>query len=465
MPSVDSDRLFSTPKHSRYDEITIASVKPITPGSKRLPEESLKSDIMEKLNRPNTNTYMNLSNRFSLLSEITQSTNTTEVQMDTTTSDPTNIPTTSGTSNTSTSSASNTPTPAAAKVPPIVVGSKFYEQLLHTLKHHNISKYTLKFTSVGIRINIANIDEYKTILNTLKSPTHGMSYYTHDTNDMPQKFVIKGLPPQEKNDELLGKLAEINLVPTEIKKMTIKTPTYHNQSNYIIYFPKGTTKLSDLQKIKYVSNVVVVWQHYRSPKGPTQCHNCQMFGHGSRNCTLAAKCVKCGGNHQTSACTVDCNANNKQHLKCVNCNQQHAASYSQCPSRIEYVNMRHRQSTRNAPAAQRNISNTAPAAARNAPRQFYQPPPPLPPALNNTHFPSLPTFSSTLRQNSRPSTSNPHQRPANDHASQPNNNDLFNTQELFGIFQELTNKLKTCRSRVDQIQVITELAFNYCLTP
>lgn len=114
-----------------------------------------------------------------------------------------------------------------------------------------------------------------------------MGCFTHDSTAKLQKFVLKGLPNYPTNPDAINlKLTELNLVPKDIKQMTIKTPTFQNQANYIIYFENGTAHLNDLKKIKSINNVAVSWQHYRSPKGPTQCHQCQMFGHGSRNCAL-----------------------------------------------------------------------------------------------------------------------------------------------------------------------------------
>lgn len=116
--------------------------------------------------------------------------------------------------------------------------------------------------------------------------------------------------------------------------MKIKEP-YHNQANYIVYFPKDTTSLNELkQKVIGISNIVVYWHDYRSPKRPTLCHKCQMFGHGSRNCNLSPKCVKCGGNHITVECNVDCDENDRQNMKCANCGDKHVGSYSKCPSHL-----------------------------------------------------------------------------------------------------------------------------------
>ncbi|XP_046686579.1 sterile alpha motif domain-containing protein 1-like [Homalodisca vitripennis] len=34
------------------------------------------------------------------------------------------------------------------------------------------------------------------------------------------------------------------------------------------------------------------------------CYNCQQFNHSSRNCHLPARCVRCGGDHNVTNCTL-----------------------------------------------------------------------------------------------------------------------------------------------------------------
>lgn len=60
---------------------------------------------------------------------------------------------------------------------------------------------------------------------------------------------------------------------------------------------------------------------------PSQCLNCQKFGHTSKDCTAKPTCRKCAGNHLTRECKVE------QQSKCANCSGSHAASYGGCPER------------------------------------------------------------------------------------------------------------------------------------
>ena len=46
-------------------------------------------------------------------------------------------------------------------------------------------------------------------------------------------------------------------------------------------------------------------EFYQSKKaGPTQCKNCMNFGHGTLNCHLKARCVRCGEEHLSKKCPL-----------------------------------------------------------------------------------------------------------------------------------------------------------------
>lgn len=67
--------------------------------------------------------------------------------------------------------------------------------------------------------------------------------------------------------------------------------------------------------------------------GPSQCHRCQRFGHGSLNCGHAPRCVKCACTHLTNECVKP----RDQAPTCSNCNGAHTANYRGCPSYTEII--------------------------------------------------------------------------------------------------------------------------------
>jgi hypothetical protein len=65
-------------------------------------------------------------------------------------------------------------------------------------------------------------------------------------------------------------------------------------------------------------------EKYLKPIKPTQCFNCQKFGHFSTACDQkTSTCVKCGGIHKLSECK-------ETNIKCANCNESHTSNYGGC---------------------------------------------------------------------------------------------------------------------------------------
>ncbi len=70
-------------------------------------------------------------------------------------------------------------------------------------------------------------------------------------------------------------------------------------------------------------------QPWAFDSGPTQCINCQKYGHKSFSCTNPTKCQLCGiEGHNHKNCK-------SQKIICCNCNLNHAASSKSCLTRIK----------------------------------------------------------------------------------------------------------------------------------
>jgi Associated with zinc fingers len=82
-------------------------------------------------------------------------------------------------------------------------------------------------------------------------------------------------------------------------------------------------KIFEVSRIAYFK--VKVEEPHSSEDIP-QCHRCQAYGHTKAYCNRSPKCVKCAGNHLTA----ECNKSREQPAKCVNCGDEHPASYRGC---------------------------------------------------------------------------------------------------------------------------------------
>lgn len=139
-----------------------------------------------------------------------------------------------------------------------------------------------------------------------------------------------------------------------------------------------------------------------------------MFGHGSDNCNIKTFCAKCSGPHTTSNCKENT-------LKCANCNGVHKASDVNYPSRVSYIELRERFTK------QRNQATPRMTVNNHIPQQ------PLTTSWNNV----------VRSENIQPK------------------NDLFSIEELKNITLELISLLKNCKSKSDQFQAITTIAFKF----
>ncbi len=126
---------------------------------------------------------------------------------------------------------------------------------------------------------------------------------------------------------------------------------------------------------------------------------------------------------------------------CVSNNFQsiiHRANDVSCPGRKAYIDAREKASRR-----QTNNTNQQSASGQRRIHQHriasHFTPAPIPPPLTRT-------FRDTVINNEESANVNP-----------TGNNDLFTTAELLKIFMKSAEELRNCKSKLDQIQVITNL--------
>ncbi|XP_077498206.1 uncharacterized protein LOC144108858 [Amblyomma americanum] len=75
----------------------------------------------------------------------------------------------------------------------------------------------------------------------------------------------------------------------------------------------------------------VSYEVIRRLKLPTQCFNCQRFGHYARDCVDPVSCRLCAGSHAYE----DCFQKNKP--RCTNCRGNHASTFWRCPVRLAFT--------------------------------------------------------------------------------------------------------------------------------
>lgn len=336
----------------------------------------------------------------------------------------------------STSSVPKMPVTKNTRVPPITVSGKTRKEITDWCTSHDIKQYRLKMTSIGINLFCDNVEDFKKIKGQMKETK--FTYFTHAlTEERELRVILKGLfvmNEEELKNEL--KLASIN--PTSIRQLNPKKAKYTDQAHYILSFPMGSIKMSTLKQCRYLCHLVVEWDFYQPRKyGPTRCHNCNLFGHGKRQCSMQTKCPVCAENHTLDECPlVDDEGNLKEgrSFKCPNCNGAHPATHEKCPKLIEYLQIQERLAMKN--------------SSKNRSRQFV---------LNPQDFQELPK----PRQNAFVNAKVPPQQPWVTRGNTEDTSGLMSVDELIQLSQELVVALRHCRSREDQFNTIVKLAAKF----
>lgn len=343
------------------------------------------------------------------------------------------------------------------RIPPIYIMGKSVRDVVFLLSSNGIPQgddYFLKFTKSSVQFLTKSKELFAKTTSLLKSSD--VQFFTHDTSEnIPSKFVLSGLPAVNIPD-LQEELEALNIVPLDIKVLSSKKSGADEHTLYLVYFKRGTVKIQDLRKTKALFNVMVHWRHFsRLPNDAAQCHRCQQFGHGSSNCNLPPKCVKCGGKHLTDVCTLprrtelNINNNSKSQLKCANCGGSHTANFRGCPSRKAYLEelekkkkpARSAPSTK-APGAARTSGTGTSSNSQGRPGGNHFRPQPAPPGYQS--------YANVAASNG---------------ASVPRNEDggegLFTATEFLCLAREMFTRLVGCRTKQQQFNALAELMAKY----
>lgn len=362
------------------------------------------------------------------------------------------------------------------KIPPIVTINMTHIEINAVMSRAGIiaEMFHMKYMSIGIKIMLNSIENFQKAKKCLEDEKK--HFFTHDiASDKCTKFVLSGLPDLDLT-YVKNELHEANITCLDVQKMRLKTSRYEKQALYIVYFANNTMTLKQLKEHAYVLNLSVYWRPYISARsGPTQCNNCQQYGHGQKNCYFPPRCYKCGGKHLSDDCTL-CNMEEDNFVpRCCLCGANHESKDKYCPKRIEFIQNRINSSNKNTrtsrPSPTNQFLNKSFTLAqpetnigRNAPSY-----PPLRPVNENQQFASwfrhssqtlpAPTqFDQNNQQQPRPlASSNQHHTQQSEFRKE----NLFSPEELIGITKSLILALRQCKTRMDQFEAVATVALKF----
>ncbi|XP_065072787.1 uncharacterized protein LOC135697126 [Ochlerotatus camptorhynchus] len=175
---------------------------------------------------------------------------------------------------------------------------------------------TIQLCTEGYKLMVPALNHYNAVQAMLDHAQ--VEYFSHDIEAVkPFKVVLRGLYEMD-TGVLLEELVVNGLKPVQIHKMARhnKAVKYRDQL-YLVHLEKNSRTLMDLQGIHVLFNIVVKWERYKPvSRGVTQCSSWLLFGHGTKNCHMVSRCIKCGKQHKTDAC-------DRLDSICANCGADH----------------------------------------------------------------------------------------------------------------------------------------------
>lgn len=325
------------------------------------------------------------------------------------------------------------------------------------------------------------VECHKRITEELRN--HKMPFYTHPLKRKANfKYVLYGIPHMP-IDTIRTELEHVNIAPIAVSYLLSKTERDNNVSpsslanadsdflrSYVLEFTPGEVTREQIQKISYINRHVCKWREFKTGgNGPTLCHRCCMFGHGQLNCGRDPVCALCAEAHLTSDCRLFNSQNPKAKYRCINCiinkvNHNHRASAPDCPSREIFKTSRARTNT--ARNNQRPTTNATASRSGFHPRSRSK----------SRHTQSQQNLSTrAVPRSSRPAAQ-PHVASINSvsyadatagrrsgvQSRQNSQQPLFSLEECTTLLFDAVNDLLNCRSKLEQLKVMTNL-LNKCL--
>lgn len=322
-------------------------------------------------------------------------------------------------------------------VSPLTILKCKVEEIQEICNIAKIKEYFVKRISIGIKIFCSSKCDFDVMCNALNGK---YEYFTYPTKDeKPYKALLFGLDSQDPA-VIKNKLIAKGLQVTDVKIVHKKT-IYATMVIYVVYFKRQTITMRELRQNHSIIDYVKVKWDYQAPNKNriTQCHNCQMYGHGSSHCKVKTFCANCAGDHNTRECK-------ESEIQCANCKGPHKSNDVNCPSRTHYLDMKqrsrpmHKQQNKNTLNIVNNNNNFPNTLNQGIPRNIGV----WPPQRNIFSARSSNDHNNSIGQNTT-----------------PNVEQLFSIQELQKITVDLITKLRNCKNKLDQFEVITNLAFTF----
>ncbi|GFX28830.1 nucleic-acid-binding protein from transposon X-element [Trichonephila clavipes] len=212
------------------------------------------------------------------------------------------------------------------RIAPIVIDAQSNATELLTQIGNLCNNTTLegRFENGKLRVFPTSAEEHR-IIQKFVSDKKMRSHTFEMAHNKQLKVVLRGLPTDYNQEELMLELHTVGFKPNHISLMRNKK-TNTNMPLFMVTLLRNPEN-KGIFNIKNIGFFRVSVEPLNKFTMPSQCYRCQEFFHHSRFCARAPKCLKCSGGHLTSECTKSA----KSPAKCANCSGPHPANFSGCP--------------------------------------------------------------------------------------------------------------------------------------
>jgi hypothetical protein len=267
--------------------------------------------------------------------------------------------------------------PPALMIKPLAT----HKELMTYIQQVAKSPFTAKPSGEMIKVCLTTIKDYHDVTTMLEE--HKREYHTWAiAPERAQRVVIRGLPRNEKPEDILQDLKDQGYNPSAVVQLDGVDRETRAKRVFPLFavtfrIPAGEPSV-DLVDLKSINHCRVTMEASKQKTGPIQCSRCQRVGHKSYTCKQQERCRCCAGLHRSKFCPVP----KSESAKCVNCQGSHPTNYQGClylkarkgPSAASRANVLRDAASRpptttSTQAAPMNTTRTAPTSGqRSTPR-------------------------------------------------------------------------------------------------
>ncbi|KAL4132549.1 hypothetical protein QTP88_009678 [Uroleucon formosanum] len=215
-----------------------------------------------------------------------------------------------------------------------------------------IQNFLFKSSTNALKVQTINPDSYRKTIHFLREEK--AQYHTFQPQeDKAFRVVIRNLHPSTPTTEVGIAIEDLGYSVRQVANVLQKVTKNKLLMFFVDLEPDTINK--DIFNLTSLLHTKIKVEEPHKRKDIMQCHNCQDYGHSKKYCAHPPRCVRCGKNHPSSACTKS----NESPASCALCNEDYPANYKGCRTYKELQNHRNFSTKQNNVGGDLNAKNPA----------------------------------------------------------------------------------------------------------